>query len=266
MKSSNDNAVTTAARLELILQDVLLEGNVLVDDLADKLNVSSATIRRDLTYLEQQGLLRRTHGGAAAIEHRLYEPFRHVSTFSEQEQQRAAEKRRIGLAAADLITNGETVAFGAGTTTTQAARSIRHRSNITVLTNAVNIAMELSHRSDIKVCVVGGELSGSWFALVGATAQQNAGEMFLDKAFIGVDGVHSEHGLTTFYPDQASIHRTLLKQAKQKIVVADHSKLGVAATARIHQAEGIDILITDKKATESAIQPFKEKGIKVILA
>lgn len=255
-----------ARRAELILQELLRAGAVAVDSLAANLNVSGATIRRDLTKLEHQGLLRRSHGGAASVEPALYEPFRHVSSFSEQEQQHASEKRRIGLAAAELIEDGETIALGAGTTTTQIARSIRHRRNLTVLTNAVNIAMELSHREDIKVFVTGGTLSGAWFALVGATAQQHASEMFVDKAFIGVDGIHAEHGLTTNYPDQAAIHRTLLQQARQRIVVADNRKIGVAATALIWQAQDINIFITDKKATLSSLASFKDIGIKIIRA
>lgn len=256
----------TLRRSELILQELLRTGEVSVDRLAHRLNVSSATIRRDLTNLERKGLLRRSHGGAVPIEPALYEPFRHVSTFSEQEQQRTTEKRRIGLAAAELVLDGETIAFSAGTTTTQVARSVRHRRGITVITNAVNIAMELSHREDIKVFVTGGSLSGSWFALVGAMAQQHASEMFVDKAFIGVDGIHSEYGLTTNYPEQAAIHRTLMQQARQRIVVADHRKIGIAATAVIWQPRNIDIIITDKKASDEAIAPFEALGTKVIRA
>ena len=249
---------------ELILQELLRSGEVSVDGLAHTLEVSTATIRRDLAALEKQGLLRRSHGGAVSIEPGLYEPFRNVSTFTEQEEQRTMEKRSIGLAAAELVLDGETIAFGAGTTTTQVARSIRHRKGITVLTNAVNIAMELSHRDDISVFVTGGLLSGSWFALVGETAQQQASEMFLDKAFIGIDGIHAEHGLTTNYPDQAAIHRTLMRQARTRIVVADHRKIGITGTALIWQTNNIDVFITDKKATDEAVAPFVSKGIKVL--
>jgi DeoR family transcriptional regulator of aga operon len=255
-----------ARRSELVLQELLRTGEVSVDRLARYLKVSPATIRRDLTNLERQGLLRRSHGGAVPVEPALYEPFRHVSTFSEQEQQRAPEKRRIGLAAAELILDGETVAFGAGTTTTQVARSIRHRKGITVMTNAINIAMELSHRDDIKVFVSGGSLSGAWFALVGATAQQHVSEMFVDKAFIGVDGIHPEHGLTTNYPDQAAVHRALMQQARQRIIVADHRKIGVTATAIIWQPRNIDVFITDRRAADETIAPFIANGIKVIRA
>jgi DeoR/GlpR family transcriptional regulator of sugar metabolism len=143
------------------------------------------------------------------------------------------------------------------------ARSVCLHRGITILTNAVNVAMELSHRDDLKVFLTGGQLSGAWFALVGPAAIQTASEMFVDKVFIGVDGIHIEHGLTTNYPDQASIHRTMLRQARQKIVVADHRKIGAVGTALICPMDGIDILITDKGAKDEEVAPFMAKGIDV---
>ena len=255
-----------ADRGELILQELLRNGHVSVDGLAKSFNVSAATIRRDLTDLERQGLLRRNHGGAVPVAPMLYEAFRHVSSFQEQEQECVAEKRRIGLTAANLITDGEIIAIGAGTTTTQVARSIRHRKAITVVTNAVNIAMELSHLPDIKVCMTGGYLSGDWFAVVGDMAQRNVSEIFVDKVFIGVDGVHSEHGLTTNYPDQAAIHRTMMRQARQRIVVADHRKIGIVGTSLIWPASDIDILVTDKATTDEALARLADKKIVAIRA
>ena len=257
---------TTAHRSERILEELLRNGEVAVDRLARQLHVSEATIRRDLTELEQQGLLRRSHGGALPVAPLLYEPFRHVSSFQEQEQQCATEKRRIGLLAAGLIADGEIIAIGAGTTSTQVARSIRHRKGITVLTNALNVAMELSHLAEIRVCMTGGYLSGDWFALVGDVALRHVGEMFVDKVFIGVDGLHPEHGLTTNYPDQAAIHRAMMRQARQRIVVADHRKIGVIGTTLIWPATDFNVLITDKTTTDKALAPFAAKNINVLRA
>jgi len=248
---------------QYILKELLTTGQVTVEVLSADLDVSPSTIRRALRELEARGLLRRTHGGAVPVEPALYEPFRHVSSFGEQEQQCTAEKRHIGLAAAEMIANGEVVGIGAGTTTTQIARSLRHRKNITIVTNAVNIAMELSHRDDLKVFMSGGFLSPDWFALVGPTAIQSVSEMFVDKVFVGVDGIHPEHGLTTNYPDQAAIHRQMMRQARCRVVVADHRKLGVTGTTLIWPAAEIDLLITDKGATKAALSPFISKGIKV---
>jgi len=252
----------SVVRQEQILRQLRRDGKVMVDELAERLTVSASTIRRDLAELEKDGLLRRTHGGAVPIEQFLYEPFRHLSSFQEQEQQRALEKRLIGLAAAELVSDGETIAIGAGTTTTQVARNLRRRKGLMVLTNAVNIAMELSHSKDVRVCLTGGFLSGDWFALIGPAAIANVGDIFVDKAFIGVDGAHPVHGMTTNYPDQAAIHQAMLKQARQKIAVADHSKIGVIGTALICPPTGIDLLITDRKATDGKLAPFIKRGIR----
>jgi DeoR family transcriptional regulator of aga operon len=253
----------SADRSQEILQELLRTGEVSVDELAKNLNVSPSTIRRSLRSLEQQGLLRRVHGGAVTVEPMLYEPFRHVSSFQEQEQRRSVEKRRIGLAAAELISDGDVIGIGAGTTTTQVARSIRHRKGITVVTNAINIAMELSHRDDLKVIVTGGSLSGAWFALVGPTAITSVSEIFVDKVFIGVDGIHAERGLTTNYPDQAAIHREMMRHARQKIVVADPHKIGVTGTALICPVSEVNIFITNKSASNKSISPFTKQGVLV---
>lgn len=258
-----DEPSATERRAQLILQELLRAGEVSVGQLAKRLKVSTATIRRDLGELERRGLLRRSHGGAVPIQPLLYEPFRHISYYHEQERQRGAEKRRIGLVAAELVTDGDILAIGAGTTATQVARSVCLHKGITVLTNAVNVAMELSHRDDLKVIVTGGFLSGDWFALVGPTAIQSVSEMFVDKVFVGVDGIHVEHGLTTNYADQATIHRAMMRQARQKIVVADHRKIGATGAALICPLDSVDVLITDKGATDEAIAPFVAKGIVV---
>lgn len=258
-----DRPSATERRAQLILQELLRTGNISVGPLAKRLKVSAATIRRDLGELEQRGLLRRSHGGALPIQPLLYEPFRHTSDYHQQERQFSAEKRRIGLGAAELVTDGEIIAIGAGTTATQVARSVCLHKGITVLTNAVNVAMELSHRDDLKVIVTGGFLSGDWFALVGPAAIQSVGDIFVDKMFVGVDGIHVEHGLTTNYPEQATIHRAMMRQARRKVVVADHRKLGAVGTALICPLEGIDVLITDKGASDETVAPFVLKGIDV---
>jgi DeoR family transcriptional regulator of aga operon len=234
-----------------ILRQLLCDGEVAVEQLAKRFKTSSETIRRELAKLERAGLLRRTHGGAIQVEPLLYEPFRYLSSFRAQEQLHTHEKRRIGVAAADIIKDGETIAIGAGTTTTHVARAIGHRKGITVVTNAVNIAMELSHRADLKIIVIGGSMSGDCFALTGPAGIAEVGEVFYDKAFIGVDGIHPDHGLTSNYPDHASVHRAMIGQAHQRIVVADHTKLGNVGYALIVPAIDIDLIITDKSSARN---------------
>jgi DeoR family transcriptional regulator of aga operon len=258
------NQALPPGRPERILEQLLRDGEVSVDRLAQSFSVSRSTIRRNLSELEQQGLLRRNRGGAIPSVALIYDAFRHLSSFRDQEDRCAAEKRRIGLIAASLVADGETIAIGAGTTATQVARGIRHRKGITVLTNAINIAMELSHLPEINVCMTGGFLSGGWFALVGDMAQRAAGEIFVDKAFIGLDGIHPELGLMTNYPQQAAIHRTMLMRARQRIAVADHRKIGAVAAALICGCEAINCLITDKGTREEETALFAEKNVSVL--
>lgn len=263
MKTLSDASTIKGGRTQKILQELLRDGVISVEHLSKRLKISPSTVRRELAELEHAGLLRRTHGGAIRVEPMLYEPFRHVSSFGAQEQQHAAEKRRIGLAAAEIVQDGDIIALGAGTTTTQVARSIRHRKGITVLTNAINIAMELSHRADLKVIVTGGTMSGDWFALTGPVAISAVGEMFVDKVFIGVDGIHPEHGLTTNYPDQAAVHRAMMRQSRQRIIVADHTKIGDVGTALIGPTSEVNVIITDKGVSPKLAAQFTAKKIDV---
>jgi DeoR family transcriptional regulator, aga operon transcriptional repressor len=251
-------------RSERILEELVRDGEVSVDGLAQSFSVSRSTIRRNLSKLEQLGLLRRNRGGAIPSVALIYEAFRHLSSFRDQEDRCAAEKRRIGLIAASLVADGETIAIGAGTTATQVARGLRHRKGITVLTNAINIAMELSYLPEINVCMTGGFLSGGWFALVGDMAQRAAGEIFVDKAFIGLDAIHPELGLMTNYPQQAAIHRTMLMRARQRIAVADHRKIGAVAASLICHCESINYLVTDKGTPGEEVALFGEKQITVL--
>jgi DeoR family transcriptional regulator of aga operon len=263
MKPASQSRNTTDLRNERILRALQHAGSVTVEDLCSLLNVSIATVRRDLQELEDRGLLRRTHGGATIVEPLLYEPFRHDSSFRDQIELHAEEKRRIAMAAADLIEDGDTISLTAGTTTTEVVRAMRHRSGITVVTNTVNVAMELSQRRDLDVIVTGGYLRGSWFSLVGPLAVQALEQVFANKIFIGVNGIDAERGLTCHNPDEAATNRVMVKQAKKRIAIADHSKLGVVATHRICGIDVVDILITDSDAPDEAIAPFVAQGIEV---
>ena len=231
-----------------ILRQLLQDGEVTVEQLAERFETSHETIRRELRYLEGAGLLRRTHGGAIQIEPMLYEPFRRLSSFAEQEQLQGAEKRRIGLAAAELITDGKIVALGAGTTTTQVGRSIHHRKRVTLVTNAINIAMELSHRVDLKIILTGGFLNKNCFALTGPSGIASLNEMFYDQAFISVDGIHPEHGLTSDNPELGAVNRAIIQQSRKTIVVADHSKFGKVGRTLIAPVAKVDLIITDSSA------------------
>lgn len=253
----------TTPRSERILRELRQLGTISVERLCELLEVSVATVRRDLQELEDHGMLRRTRGGAVSIEPLFYEPFRHDSSFQEQIGRHADEKRRIAQAAADLVRDGEVIALTAGTTTTEVVRSIRNRTGVTVVTSTVNVAMELSKRKDIEVFVTGGFLRGDWFSLVGPTAGHAMSQINLDKAFLGVNGFDAEKGLTSANSGEAAINRIIVDQAKQRIVVADHSKLAAVSTYRFCGANEVQILITDTEASDEVIVPFVNLGIDV---
>jgi DeoR family transcriptional regulator of aga operon len=250
-------------RNSFILRELRQAGSVSVEDLRDKLSVSLATVRRDLQELEDRGLLRRTHGGAIPLEPMLYEAFRHDRSFQDQVGSFAEEKRRIGVAAADIITPGDTIALTAGTTTTEVVRNLHTLGGITVVTNTVNVAMELSKRKDVHVFVTGGHLRGDWFSLVGLEAIANISKIFVDLLFIGVNGIDAQKGLTCINGDEVEINRSMVQQARRKIAVADHSKLGVVTKWLICPTDSIEMLITDSGATDKMIAPFLEKKIEV---
>jgi DeoR family transcriptional regulator of aga operon len=258
MASKLDNL---QARQEIILRKLQETGSVVIDELCSSLLASVATIRRDLEDLEGRSLLKRVRGGAVSIGPLFYEPFRQdkVSSFAE-------EKRRIARAAAELVQTGQTIALSGGTTTTEVVRSLKVLSGISIITNTVNVAMELSNRKDIDVIVTGGHLRGNWFTLIGPLANAATDMLFADLMFIGVDGIDAKHGLTCTNSAEAELLRKLAQHSKKKVVVADRSKLGAVSQWRLCEAREIDVLITDSEATDEAVAPFEELGIAVTRA
>jgi DeoR family transcriptional regulator of aga operon len=252
-------------RSEKIIKLLLQTGSATIEEILDVAGSSAPSIRRDLARLEGRGLIRRTHGGATLVEPLLYEPFRFDSSFLAREQRRVNEKRRIGVAAAELVQANETVGLTAGTTTTHVGRSLRHREKIQVVTNAINIGMELCNQPGIRTYVTGGVVPWAWsFSLTGNAALTFLDDVYMDKVFLSVTGLDPERGATTLESDEALVYRKMLKQAKQVVVTADSSKLGNVSPAFICPTSDINILITDTGAALEALAPFERQGIRVI--
>lgn len=260
----SENPDRQQARLTAILTSLQKTGSVSVETLSKELQVSHVTVRRDLDTLESQGLLRRTHGGAVSIEPLFYEPFRNDRSFQAQVEKFADEKRRIGRAAATLIKKGDIIALTPGTTTTEVVRGLPLNHDITVVTSTVNVAMELSKRKDLDVYVTGGRLHGDWFSLVGPTAAQSLSRVMIHVLFIGADGIDAKSGVSCFDPEEAQLNSTMVKHARKKVVVVDHSKFGIVAGWRICSTDEIDVLVTDSGTTDEMIAPFEEADIEVI--
>lgn len=260
-------SVNTDKRAKQILHLLLREGRASVEGLIDSLGASSASIRRDLARLEKQGLVHRTHGGAmlAGNGPSVYEAFRFDASFAVREDRFAAEKQRIARAASALVLDDETIGLAAGTTTTLVARQLVHRKNLHIVTNAVNIGMELSSNARVDTTLTGGSLRWAGaFSLVGPAAIESLAAVIMNRLFLGATGVDPERGLTVIQPEEAAVFRAMARQAQQRIVVADSSKVGHVSPAVVCAAKEIDILLTDTGISEDIAARFREKGVKVL--
>jgi DeoR family transcriptional regulator of aga operon len=179
----------------------------------------------------------------------------------------AHAKRRIGLVASELIGEAETIGLTAGTTTTQIGRSLRHRKGISVVTNALNIGMELCNQPDIKTMITGGTLAWAWtFALAGQAALNYLRDVYMDKVFLGVTGVDLERGITTLELEEAAVSQAMVRNAKRVIVVADSQKIGNVSAALICPISAIHVLVTDTDIPGKVHDELIARGIEVILA
>lgn len=249
-----------AERLSTILEMLAADGAVDVGELATSLGASGATVRRDLKMLEEQRLLTRTHGGAVAHDVSYELPLRYKTARHQK------EKIRIAAEAATRVADGAVVGLTGGTTTTEVARAILDRRGITVVTNALNIAGELAIRSDLKLIVTGGTARPESYELVGPVAEQALERLNLDVAFVGVDGITFEAGLTTHHEVEAHTNRSLIDRARHIVVVTDSSKLGKVAFAQIAPLGVVNELITDDGAGPDRIREIAEAGVDVTVA
>jgi DeoR family transcriptional regulator, aga operon transcriptional repressor len=252
-----------AARLSAILDLLAEQGAVSVDKLTGQFASSQATIRRDLDSLAEQRLLTRTHGGAVAQSVAYELPVRYKSHL------RTLEKERISLAATSLVLPDSVVGLSGGTTTTTLAAALAARddlSDITVVTNAVNIAAQLATRPYIKVVVTGGVIHSRSYELVGPFVEQLLGGIQLDIAFIGVNGIDASGGATTHDEREAAVNRMMGQRARHAVIVADSSKIGRTAFAHIGAADLFTSVITDDGAGSADVAALSEAGYKVILA
>ncbi|GGP77490.1 DeoR/GlpR family DNA-binding transcription regulator [Saccharothrix coeruleofusca] len=253
-------------RLNALLALLAERGRVEVDDIADELAVSGATIRRDLDHLAEQQLLTRTRGGAVAHSVAYDLPLRYKTV------RRAGEKLRIGRAAAQLVGRGSVVGLNGGTTATEVARALVTSAEvggaggdgvITVVTNALNIANELAVRPQVKLVVTGGVARPQSYELVSPLANKIVGGLSLDVTFLGVDAIDPDAGAAAHHEGEAEINRVLAERARQVVVVADSSKIGARAFASICEIGRVHVLVTDTDADADEVRRFRERGVEV---
>jgi DeoR family transcriptional regulator of aga operon len=245
-------------RMGLILEELAASGSLGVGEIAARLGVSTASIRRDLQLLEEQRLLSRTHGGAVANS-TVYElPLRYRGG-----QHRDAKRRIAAAAAARVDEHVAAVALTGGTTTTEVARGLVDRQGLTIVTNALNIAAELALRPNLKLIVTGGTARSESYELVGPLAEAALEGMTPDLAFVGVDGISADGGLTTHHEIEAHTNRVLVSRARRVVVVADGSKVGRVGFVRICAVSEVDELITDTSAAAAELRALSDAGVAV---
>jgi len=247
-------------RRRAILEILNREGRVLVLDLAKHFATSQVTIRKDLEALHAHGLIHRTHGGALpAREGALEDP-----TLREKEKLHRSEKLRIADAAAAMVQEGQVVILDSGTTATAIARALRGFQNLTIVTNAVNIAAELSG-SPVEVILTGGTLRKNSFSLVGPIAEETLRRLNADLLFLGVDGFDVHYGLSTPNLLEAKVNRTMVEVAKRTVAVCDASKFGRRSLSLIVPPTALHEVITDRGIPKSDLRTLKKSGIEVTL-
>ncbi|WP_413333023.1 DeoR/GlpR family DNA-binding transcription regulator [Brevibacterium sp. GP-SGM9] len=251
-------------RLDAILSRLDRTGSVGVDALSRELEVSVATIRRDLDLLEQRRLVERTHGGATrrAVDYDLSLRYKEAAA--------TEAKAAIARAAVDRITPGSVIGLSGGTTTFMVADALSQRddllADLTIVTNAVDIANKLAIHPGLKVIVCGGVINASSFELVGAFVDAVLRSIWLDLAFVGVHAISATAGCMTANEDEAFVNRLMAERAEHAIVVADSSKYGHRSFASVGGTEVFEAIITDDNLGEDARRELTEAGFDLELA
>ena len=230
-------------------------------DLCDLLEASEATVRRDLEWLEQEGILERTHGGAILSQRVVFEP-----GYQQRAQVNPEEKRSIGALAASLIEKDDIVFINSGTTTTQVIRHTRADPSISLFTNNLSGALEVGEPG-FQYYLVGGEFQPRSNSLAGRFATENLGQVYATKCILGVDGISARHGCTVPSNAEAEVMRQMIKHTKGEIIiVADHSKWGVVSNFQIAAIEEVNKLVTDVELDPTAYELLESHGVQILVA
>jgi DeoR family transcriptional regulator, aga operon transcriptional repressor len=259
--ASSAPSMHRSERVTAILDRLAFGGTLNVTGVAHDLGVSVATIRRDLTMLDEQNLLIRTRGGAVGRDVAYELPVRY------RDSQGRAAKRAIARMALRCMTPGRhVVAINGGTTTCEVARLLATRTELTVVTNALNIAGILVNRPKVKLVVTGGVARSNSYELIGPWAEGTVGRVNVDTAFIGIDGIAAAAGLSTHDEAEAHINAVMISRAARVVVVADGSKVGRSNLAHVVGLEAVDELVTDTSADPGELEAIAARGVVVKIA
>jgi len=256
---SNKSTVSRRAR---ILEELEAKGQITVSELSKLFKISEVTIRNDLAHLEKQNMLIRARGGAIKIKfYRLgIDP-----SISDKQKEYLKEKQKIAKAAVKLIEDGDTIILDSGTTTSEIAKNLEQFKNLTIITNALNIAIILSEYEGFNVFMPGGILRKKSLSLVGVLADENFSKFYCDKLFLGVDGFDTNHGLSTPNSDEAHLNQIMINMAKKVIVVTDSRKFLRRRFAFISPLSSIHVVVTDSGISDEDKSMLEKNGIELIL-
>ena len=252
----------TSQRRQEIGRMLKERGSVQVPDLAQQYDVSTVTIRKDLRFLELQGMATRSYGGAIRKENIQVDT---EITIDRKQSLHAEEKFNIGKAAADLVNSGDSIILDSGSTTIHIAANLKDKEDVTIVTNGLNVVNELSQYEQLNVMLLGGTLRRKNMSFFGNYAENTLKDLHVDKLFLGVDGFHMERGITTHFEAEALLNRVMCKVASEIIVVTDSSKFGHVCLHKILEPAGITKVVTDSNIPSDYLEGLKRLGIEVIL-
>ena len=262
--------MTAQKRLNTLLDLVSERGSVSISEISEVLGVSGATVRRDLNTLAEEGLVTRTHGGASARGSGYELPLQYKIA------RQADAKIAIARAVAGLIRQGDAVGLNGGTTTTEVARMIGRSEalqpsggdgpGVTIVTNALNIAYEMSVREHVKIVVTGGVPRRQSYELVGPMVGASLRDFSIDLVVLGVDGLGAQFGATTVHEGEAQASRDLASVARRVVVAADSTKIGRSTFARICPLSAVDVLVTDQAVPAEFEADLAAAGVELLVA
>jgi len=248
-------------RKQQIADFVDRHGRASVPQLAELFQVSESTVRRDLKDLEDAKRLKRTHGGAMALSDDNVEP-----PFLEKEDRYRSRKEAIARAAAAFVEEGDKLVLDSGSTTYYLAKELKKFQRLTIVTNSLMVAQELSGHTGIELILTGGTLRHETLAMVGPLAEKTFEQVRVDKAFLATNGMHRSAGLTTPNMLEASVKQRMLRSAHTVVLLADHSKYGKVSFAKIADLSDVDRCVTDAGAPEECIRQLEDAGAEVTVA
>lgn len=244
------------------ISEILLQQRTIsAAELTGILGVTAATVRRDLSYLENEGLLVRSHGGAVSKSTTTnFQP-----SYDTLTQTNRDEKQAIAAEAAKMILDGDTIFLEGSTTVAEVASRLQNRKRLTVVTNSPLILIQLQHYPEISVMCTGGDLQRDVFYLSGVWAQRAINEIRVDKAFLGISAIDPNYGISTARHAEAAVKQCIIRTSKMRIGLADHSKFGKQGFAFVCPVKELTTLITDSATAQEDLRILKEAGVQTVV-